>query len=203
MKKLNLLLIVSSFLVWSCNNSGRNNAAGTDTIINADSTAASVDTDVSDFAGKAAIGGMLEVELGKLAQAQGMNNRVKAFGKMMVDDHTKAGEELRTLAAKKNISVPASLPEDQLKEVADLKGKSGVDFDKSYIKKMLRDHRHDIGEFDKMAKEGSDPEMKEYAAKTLPVLKMHLDSAKAINKEVKASVDPGDITDGIEVYPQR
>lgn len=202
MKKLNLLLLAVSILVWSCNNSGKNSAKSTDTTAHSDSTAVSkTGAEAVEFACNATTGGLLEVELGKIAQKQGVNKRVRAFGSMMVNDHAKAGEELKALAAKKNISLPVTLAPGQLKEAEKLKRKRGVDFDKSYLKMMLDDHKHNISEFEKMAKEGSDADLKAYAAKTLPVLKTHLDSARSINKVVKASVDSGNITDGIEVNP--
>lgn len=194
--------LLLSLTVISCTNSGPNSQSHADTSASS-STSARPAPDVEAFVTKAITGGMLEVELGKLAQDKALNKRVKAFGKMMVTDHSKAGEELKALAAKKNISLPGSLTDEQTKEVNQLEEKSGVDFDKSYLKKMLADHRQDIKEFQDQAKKGTDDELKAFAAKMLDVLKTHFDSARSVNKEVKATVDPGDITDGISTLPLR
>src|SRR5436190_10631309 len=71
----------------------------------------------TDFAVAVADGGMLEVELGKLAQQKATSPEVKKFAQMMVDDHTKANEELMALAGTKNISLPASLSEKSQKKL--------------------------------------------------------------------------------------
>ena len=204
MKKLNLFLLSSAILAAACNNSSNSGSGNTDTSATATESAGTLqDDDLIEFVHEAAKGGMLEVELGKLAETQALNKRVKAFGAMMVKDHTQAGDELKALAATKNITVPSTLTEDQLHHLDELRKKKGVEFDKDYMKMMANDHRDDIEEFEKMANRGTDPEFKAFAAKTLPVLKAHLDSVKSINKEVKASVDPGEITDGVEVHPNR
>ena len=144
-----------------------------------------VDKDCSDFMVKAADGGMEEVEMGKLANEKATNQRVKNFGQMMVDDHSKAGEELKSLASQKNVTLPASMSDDHHKDMDDLNKKKGKEFDKSYMKMMVSDHEKDISEFEKAAKNATDADLKAWADKTLPVLRKHLDSAKAINGSLK------------------
>jgi putative membrane protein len=144
-----------------------------------------VDKDCSDFMVKAADGGMEEVQMGKLANEKATNQRVKNFGQMMVDDHSKAGDELKSLASQKNVTLPASMSDDHQKDMDDLNKKKGKDFDKSYMKMMVSDHEKDISEFEKAAKNATDGDLKAWADKTLPVLRKHLDSAKAINSSLK------------------
>jgi putative membrane protein len=134
---------------------------------------------------KAADGGMEEVQMGKLANEKATNQRVKNFGQMMVDDHSKAGDELKSLASQKNVTLPASMSDDHQKDMDDLNKKKGKDFDKSYMKMMVSDHEKDISEFEKAAKNATDADLKAWADKTLPVLRKHLDSAKAINSSLK------------------
>lgn len=206
MKRLNFLLLLLSAGLMSCGNSGKSSSSGTDTVAAAKGTAdtsAAIDQGTRAFADKAATGGLLEVELGKLAQEKAQNKRVKAFGVMMVADHSKANDELKKIAAQKNITVSTTLTADQAAQLEKMKQKKGISFDKAYLKMMLSDHRKDIDEFERYSKNGSDAGIKEFALKTLPVLKMHLDSAKSINKEVKASVAPGSITEGTMTYPER
>ena len=146
-----------------------------------DTMAAPVNDDVAKFAVKAANAGMTEVELGKMAQEKGSKS-VKEFGAMMVKDHTKAGDELKSLATEKNITLPSSISDDMKKHVDDLSKKSGKDFDKDYIDMMVSDHKDVIDSFEDMAKNSKDSAFKNFAVKTLPTLYKHLGAAKAIEK---------------------
>ncbi|MBO9572029.1 MAG: DUF4142 domain-containing protein [Chitinophagaceae bacterium] len=139
----------------------------------------------SKFAVKAASGGMMEVQLGELAQQKAMNQRVKDFGAMMVRDHTKANDELKSLAGMKNITLPPAPGEDHMDQIKKLSGKSGKEFDKDYVKMMVDDHEKDIKEFEDIANNGNDADVKAFASKTLPTLRMHLDSIKAIRDAMK------------------
>ena len=134
------------------------------------------------WATEAAGGGMMEVTLGQTAQQQAASQRVKDFGSMMVRDHTKANDELKAIANAKNFTLPAMLPEKHQKHVDDLSKKQGNDFDKAYMKMMVNDHEEDVKKFEKAASDATDPAIKDFAARTLPVLRAHLDSARAINK---------------------
>ncbi len=145
-------------------------------------TAMSVNDDVADFAVKAANGGMMEVELGKMAEQKATMKSVKDFGAMMVKEHSKANEELKKLAVAKNITLPATVGEDMQKHIDDLAKKSGKDFDKDYIDLMVSDHKDDIDLFEKAIKNSKDSAFKAFAVKTLPTLHKHLGAAEAIVK---------------------
>lgn len=136
----------------------------------------------AEFVKKAASGGMMELELGKLAVAQGKSDGVKKFGQMMVDDHSKANEELKTVAKKANMEVPAKMMEEHQKHVDHFKALKGEEFDKAYAKHMVEDHEKDVAEFTKASKEAKDAGVKEFASKTLPTLQKHLDEAKKLDK---------------------
>jgi len=138
----------------------------------------------ADFAVKAADGGMMEVELGRLAQKNAASKAVKDFGQMMVDDHSKAGEELKLLTSKKRITIPATLGNDHQKKVDELSKKSGKEFDKSYTSLMVEDHEADIKEFKKQAENGSDTALKAWASSKIPILEHHLAAAKKAKDEV-------------------
>jgi putative membrane protein len=136
----------------------------------------------STFVMKAAVGGMEEVELGNLAQQTATNQRVKDFGAMMVRDHSKANDELKSLASSRGITLPASLPPDKQKMVDNMKKMTGKSFDSHYVTMMVQDHQKDVSEFKKESTAGKDNDVKNWAAKTLPVLQTHLDSIQAIKK---------------------
>jgi putative membrane protein len=144
-----------------------------------------LDGDDKSFIMKAYSGGMMEVKLGKAAQIQSENNRVRNFGIMMDHDHTLANDELKSIAENKNISVPDQLDNDHQRHVDKMKEKSGADFDKAYMDMMVDDHKEDIKEFEEASGKATDDQLKKFIDKTLPVLKMHLDSATAILKSLK------------------
>jgi putative membrane protein len=143
-----------------------------------------VDDKTSTFMTDAAKGGMTEVEVSKLAQDRAMNPRVKNFAEMMVRDHGAANDELKNIARQKNVMLPTDLGKKQ-DDVTDLSKKKGADFDKAYMKIMVKDHKDVVDEFEKCAQNGTDPDVKTFASQKLPTLRMHLDSAKAIENSLK------------------
>jgi putative membrane protein len=137
-----------------------------------------------DFAMKAAQGGMAEVSLGQMAAQKATDADVKNFGNRMVNDHGKAGDELKQLATNKGIALPTDLDAEAKKTSADLSKKS-KDFDKSYMNDMVKDHEKDVKEFEKASKDVQDPDLKSWASKTLPVIQDHLNIAKQIASKLK------------------
>ena len=103
----------------------------------------------------------------------------------MVKDHNAAGDELKNLASQKNVTLPATVSNDHQKKIDDLNKKSGRDFDKAYIDAMVDGHQATVNDFEKASKNTKDADVKAWIDKTLPTLKMHLDSARAIKKALK------------------
>jgi putative membrane protein len=155
--------------------------------ISPDSPQTGIRPDDRKFLKDAAIGGMTEVELGKLAQEKGSSDSVKQFGQKMIDDHTKANDQLRQVAVSKSISIPESLDAKHKSRVDKLSKLSGAEFDKAYIKDQLKDHEQDVKEFQEEAQGGADPAVKDFAAKTLPTLQSHLQSVKDLEKGEKST----------------
>ncbi len=139
------------------------------------------------FVREAAQGGLAEVEMGKLASQKGSNSDVKSFGQMMVDDHTKANDELKSLASSKGVTVPSDLDAKDKAEVSRLEKLSGEQFDRAYMQAMTRDHKKDIAEFKRESTSGKDTELKDWAGKTLPTLEKHLQHAEQTASAVGAS----------------
>jgi putative membrane protein len=136
------------------------------------------------FAMEAAMGGMMEVELGRLAAQKGASDEVRQFGQRMVDDHSKANEELMRIASSKGMTPPAALDAKHQAEMQKLSAMSGEKFDKEYVKMMVKDHKKDVGEFEKEASRGADPDIKAFAASTLPTLREHLQMIQRINDKL-------------------
>jgi putative membrane protein len=132
------------------------------------------------FFEKAAKSGAEEVAISQAALARLQNPQAKAFAQMMVSDHTSANEELRALAARKNVALPAKQP--NTKKWSEGKER---DYDEDYIEKMVKDHEDAVELFTKAAKKSDDPEVQAFAARTLPTLQQHWDQAKALKKALK------------------
>ena len=130
---------------------------------------------------------LAEVELGKLASERGASESVKKFGQRMVDDHGKANGELAKLAQDKGVNTPSGLDGKHQKLRDRLAKLSSSDFDRAYADEMLKGHRKDVKEFQRVADRGKDPDVKGYAAKTLPVLQEHLKQAEDMHAQVKGS----------------
>ncbi len=142
------------------------------------------------FLTKAAEGGKAEVQMGQLASQNGSNSCVKQFGERMVADHSKANDQAKAVAAQKGIILPASMNSKDESLYRSLSAKTGAEFDKAYMTAMINDHREDIAEFRQEANSGNDPDIKSWAAKTLPVLEEHLRSAESCGKQVGVTTAP-------------
>jgi len=198
MKQLSYLIAIT-MLAWSmqaCNNNPKSKDSvemAEDANSNGDTSAFRTvpdmgimdeDTSYDDagFAVKAADAGLTEVQLGKIALTNAMDQTVKDFGQMMVDDHTKANNELMALAKKKDIVLPSVPGEDHVKHIRDLNDKKGKDFDNDYIDMMVKDHKDVISLFERAEKNATDADIKAFATKTLPVLRKHLATSESLKK---------------------
>jgi putative membrane protein len=162
------------------NSSGEQKKTSKTNNVSTSSTSSQVNQD-KEFLMEAATGGMMEVELGRLAVAKGTSEAVKQFGQRMIDDHSKANSELTQLAQTKSIALPTELSAKHRADVTKMSKLTGAAFDKAYSKEMLSDHIKDVAAFERESTSASDPDVKEFAAKTLPILKEHLEMAKALN----------------------
>ena len=136
------------------------------------------------FAKEAAQGGMAEVKLGQLAQEKGTSEAVKRFGKRMVEDHSKAGDELKETAGKESINLPTAMAAKDQALYDRLSKLSGVSFDRAYARDMVKDHESDVAAFKHEANSGKNEAIKNFAAKTLPTLEDHLKEAKEMAGKV-------------------
>jgi putative membrane protein len=134
-----------------------------------------------NFVTTAAVGGMYEVEAGKLAAEKATDPAVKAYGQKLADDHAKANEELKQIAQAHGMALPSELPAAKKQALDKLRKASGAQFDRQYVQQVGRhDHQEDISAFEKAAKDAKDPQLKAFAQKTLPTLREHLAQAKTL-----------------------
>ncbi|MXV52989.1 DUF4142 domain-containing protein [Pedobacter sp. HMF7647] len=195
MKKLNYLLMVAvAALAFQACNNGPKDAKETadslnktkDTTSNAMNTGGiAVTNDDAKFATDAAVAGMAEVALGKLALEKTANAQIKDFANMMVADHSKANDELMAIAKQKNITLPTTVDEEHQKKMDDLSKKSGAEFDKAYADAMVDGHKKVLDMMKGEADNGSDAELKAFASKTAPVVQTHLSAIEKIHDSMK------------------
>jgi putative membrane protein len=136
------------------------------------------------FVMEAAVGGMEEVQLGQLAAQKATDPDVKNFGQKMVDDHSKANDQLKQVASQKGITVPSALPASKQKDVDQLSKLSGAAFDKKYVSMMVQDHKKDVAEFKKESTKAKDSDVKGFASNTLPTLQDHLKMIQDISAKM-------------------
>jgi len=132
------------------------------------------------FLQDAAKGGMMEVHMGQLGMERGASPAVKSLSQHLINDHKTANQELADLAKKKGVSLPGD--DAQMAASLPFATKSGDDFDKAFARTAVEDHQKDITEFEKEANSGNDPDLKNWASKTLPTLRAHLAEAQALTK---------------------
>lgn len=195
MKKLTyLFLIAASALAFqSCNHASKDAKDSADSLNKTKDTTSNaantggiaVNSDDAKFATAAANGGMAEVALGKLALTKTSNAAIKDFANMMVTDHSKANNELMTIAKAKNITLPTEPDSAHLKKMDKLSKMKGADFDKAYVSAMIDGHKETLDLMNNEAKKGSDTTLKAFAARTAPVVQKHLDAINKIHDSMK------------------
>jgi putative membrane protein len=193
MKKLCSILMIALFglMFQACNNMKKDSTGAADSVngvkdtTTTGQTGIAVDKDDAKFAVGAANGGMTEIALSKLAIEKTANSKIKDFANMMVTDHSKAGDELKAIATKKNITLPDSLNAVSKKVVEDMRKKTGSDFDKAYVSKMVTDHKAAVSMFEDGVKKIKDPSLNAFVVKTLPVIKGHLTAINTISDSIK------------------
>jgi len=199
MKKLSLIMMIAmaALAFQACKQKSGSSTSSDSTATTADTTvkdtssqaastsSAPADKNDSTFAVTAANDGMAEVTAGKVAQEQAVSKRVKAFAAMMVTDHGKANDELAAIAKTKNIILPTSPDAEKQKMVTDMSKMKGKSFDKDYVNGMVDGHEKAVKLFTDASQNCKDTDLKAFATKTLPTLKMHLDSIKAIQASMK------------------
>jgi putative membrane protein len=192
MKKIFVFLFVSAFIFSACNDT-KETTESTDTSTISTNTATDANTSTSntgvvtdekskEFLTKAANSGMAEVQLAKMAQQKATIDAVKSFAAMLERDHTAVGDQVKSFASQRNVALPSAPSDDKQKMVNDMDKMSGKAFDKEFISMMVKGHNDGISLFEDTKANASDVDIKNFADKTLPTLRMHLDSAKAIQK---------------------
>jgi putative membrane protein len=190
MKKNRFFLFVGVCLLAACGEN--NNKDDKDSVEKADSAneakldnapAKIADQESVDFMMWAANTTMTEVAYAEAAKTKASRKEIKDIAATIEKDHKALHEQIKTLAQQKNITLPASLSDESRKDIDKLGEKTGNEYDKAFIKKLIDDHQDCIKRYERAANRTEDAEIQTFASQTLPGLRMHLDSAKAIEKK--------------------
>ena len=138
-----------------------------------------------NFIMQAANDSLAEIELGKLAQEKASNPEVKKFGQRMIDDHTKATQELEPIATKLGVTPPKEPTGSHARMVQGLSKRDAQRFDHDYAEAMVKDHEKAVKLFQRTSEKGESEELRQFAAKHLPVLQEHLKMAQQLRDQTK------------------
>ncbi len=129
------------------------------------------------FVNNATEGGRTEVQLGQMASEKAADPTVRDFGQRMVLDHQKANDELNRILTEKGITIsPATAKSTRMSDR--MQNMNGADFDRAYMHDMVKDHKNDLANFKNEAANGRDPEIRSFAAQSVPMLEEHLQMAE-------------------------
>jgi putative membrane protein len=142
------------------------------------------ETDKS-FMINAAYANRAEIDAGQLAVSRSSDDSVKKFGQMMIDEHTTALNELENIADDRDVNLPDSVDAEHRQLKQQLMSMSGYEFDSAYIQSQIKDHQKAISLFESENSNGKEQQVKNYASKYLPHIRMHLEKANSITAQIK------------------
>lgn len=137
-----------------------------------------------EFARKAAVGNIFEVEAARVAMEKSDTEQVEDFARRMVEDHSTAQDQLITLARQENFTPPVELDQEHQQKLQKLRDASGEKFDQQYIEGQIKAHRQTIDNFNTEVEQGKNPQLQDFARETLPILRTHLDMATSIASDI-------------------
>lgn len=136
------------------------------------------------FIQKAAIGGLMEVEMGNLTTQKSKSPKILAFAKRMIADHTAANAELKQIAKRLGVKVPEALPSEEQRHLAAMRQGQANEYDQSYMDMMVQDHAKTVDLFN-AATQFKNDQLRTFALKTLPVLQQHNQMAIGIDSVIR------------------
>ena len=141
----------------------------------------------STFVSNALAGNLAEVQLGQLAVQKSSDPQVKQFAQHMIDDHTKLSNDMKLAAEQLGVPAPTHLDKKNQKTVEKLSALSGTEFDRAYMKEMVKDHKRDLQDFKGAAASSQNPALKMAADHGAQVISAHLKQAEQITRQQTAS----------------
>jgi putative membrane protein len=133
-----------------------------------------------DFLDSAAVAGIKEVELSRVAQTRATDARIRAFAEQMVSDHGKANDTLTLLARDNNWNMPMQMDDNGQSELGKMQERKGGELDTAYVKDMVEDHDKAVKLFRNAAQGVDNPILRDFAKATLPTIEHHQAMAKGL-----------------------
>jgi putative membrane protein len=164
------------------NNAGDADAAATDTAVPAAVDTAAAPSHAAQFLTDAIQTNNAEIKFGQAAQDMGSTQAVKDFGKMLVEDHTKANDQATQIATALNVPVPTGVKPDDMAAYNMATSMSGAEFDKDFADAMVKGHQKAVDMFKQEADSGDPAQVTDFAKQTLPTLQKHLETAQSLQK---------------------
>lgn len=185
-----MALFFAAVLFAGCKGNSNGDRNGVDSAMDInnqkiDDSVTAVGNNEAEFMVKAANGGMTEVQAAKIAQQKATNDDVKKFADKMVTDHSKLNDQLKDLAGKLNITIPAAIDADSQSMIDKLNNAKSKDFNKTYMDMMVDAHNKDVDLFQKAAADVANPEVNSFITSALPTLQSHQQMAKQIQASLK------------------
>jgi putative membrane protein len=178
MKKL--LTIAAAALVISTSTATFAQSVGEKTGVN---STLGISPTTADFVKEVAMSDMTEIAAAKIGQERG-NAEEKAFSTQMITNHTKTSEELKSMApADAKAAIPAALDSSSQSKIDKLRNAKPDDFSSDFDSMQVSAHKDAVSLFERYAKGGEDPKLKDWAGKTLPALQHHLEMAQNLGKK--------------------
>ena len=141
---------------------------------------AEVSSSDRDFVAKAAEAGLAEIAEARVALKNSQRPDVQNFARRMIADHSKAHEQLKSIAKSEGIEIPAAPSDQDLMRLKAMGALAGVDFANAYIQQDVEDHDTAVALFTQESNTGQNGQLKSFAAATLPTLKEHYAMAKSL-----------------------
>ena len=186
-----LVSLVAMFS-FSCNETRRDDDNDSNEVAEEQNEEKFEDNDMendAEFVAEVVAANYAEIEFAQLASQRSTNPEVKALARQLVTDHTKVLSDLKSLAQSKAISVPTEAEDADERKIERFYDEAGKDFDKKWTKEMIDKHEKSINRFEKRFEKTEDAELKAFADKTLPHLRMHLEKLNALLEKIKDSDD--------------
>ena len=138
--------------------------------------------ETENFVHTAADANTFEIQSSQIALQKTTNEQVKDFAHLMIKDHTRIGDEFKSIAEKQNLQLPKGLDSKSQSSLKRLQSESGTRFSRTYARMMLKGHQQAVKLFQSYAQNGDDQQLNEWAQRTLPTLQEHLRRAEAMER---------------------
>lgn len=193
MKAALILLSVSGLILAGCARDEEQSMGAGGAVVGSERSSGAASSYLGEqdqtFLKEAASAGLMEVQMGRLGAQKGQSQAVRQLGQRLVQDHSKANQELKLLASQKNVTLPTEIPTEHQTMLSHLKSLEGAEFDQAFKKHALEHHQEDIQKFEKASQSSPDADVKAFAQKTLPVLQEHLKMAQGIQAAETGQTD--------------